>query len=60
MSKRAPAQKAAEKAYRERHESVLVRLSPEEAAAIDRAKGDKTSRAQYLKVKGLAAARRSR
>ena len=60
MAKRDPAQKAAEKAYRQKFAaSVLVRFTEDEVAEIDRAKG-KTSRPEFVKTKALAAAKRSR
>lgn len=53
MAKRPPAQKAAEKAYREKFAaSVLIRLTEQEARAIDAARGE-SSRAQYVKAKAL-------
>lgn len=60
MTKRAESQKAAEKAYRERHTSVLVRLVPDEVKRLDAARGDRMSRAEYLKAHGLPAPPRRR
>lgn len=60
MVKRDPAQKAAEKAYRQKFAaSVLIRFDEEELAEIDRAKGD-ASRPEFVKAKALAAAKRTR
>lgn len=52
MPSRPPAQKTAEKTYREKFVSVLVRLTPQEAKKIDAARAE-ISRAEYLKRKGL-------
>ena len=38
---------------------VLIRLTPAEAAAIDKARGD-LSRPEYMKKKAVAASKRSR
>ncbi len=53
MSKRPETQKAAEKAYREKFVSVLVRFTPAEAKKLDAARGD-FSRAVFLKRRGLS------
>jgi hypothetical protein len=57
MAKRPPAQKAAESTYRSKFAaSVLVRLTKQEAAAIDAKRGELT-RPEYLKAKALEGAR---
>lgn len=55
MSKRTATQKAAESAYREKFEAALIRLTPAEGRAIDKAKGALT-RPAFIKQAALAVA----
>ena len=56
---KSPARRAADARFEASRERVLVRLTPEEAAAIDKARGE-LSRPQYLRKVGVAAAKKRR
>jgi hypothetical protein len=59
MAEKSKARRDADRRFEESREPVLIRLTPEEARAVDAARGE-TSRPQWMKAKALAAAKRAR